>query len=419
MSCTFLLFLLLQQSDVTYGPGPEDVQPTAPTATAPEVAVPVNASAKFDLPDSAAENLPLGVRDLVVFGKFDADWAFFDTEPELEDVAGTFGNGALLRRARIGVKGPLEDWASLKFSADLAAAEIRDAYIDIEGLLGDGVFRVGHFREPMGLSNQTPSQNQTFMERPMASGLFPSRNLGMMWRNTFDHDRAAINVGVFRATNDQGISFDETGGDEFALTGRLTWLPYESKQGEQFLHLGTSFSWRNPDAGQVSYDAGPGTKVGNDLIDTGSIPAEDVFLFGFEAAWRDGPYTLSGEYNYAGIFQSTGINPGLKGWYFEASRFVTGETRPYKRGRAAFWRVNPTAEFDPNGEGVGAVELGFRASRLDLQDEGIGGGNGLNLGVAANWYLSSRVRFQSNFFLSEREDAGDTLVVAFRFHVEF
>jgi phosphate-selective porin OprO and OprP len=415
MSCTLLLILLFQQSDVTAGPGPEDIPKVAQTPATPEVAVPVDPSVNFDLPDS----LQFGVSDLVLFGKIDSDWAVFDAEPGLEDAAGKFGNGAILRRARIGVKGPLEDWANLKLSADLGAAEIRDAYVDIRGLLGDGVFRVGRFREPMGLSNQTPSQNQTFMERPMASGLFPSRNLGMMWRNNFDEDRAALNVGIFRASDERGVSFDETAGNELALTGRLTWLAHEAKQGEQFLHLGTSFSWRNPDAGQVDYSAGPGTKIGTDLLATGSLPAEEVVLFGFEAAWRDGPYTLSGEYNYAGFFQADGVSPGMKGWYFEASRFLTGESRPYKRGRAAFWQVNPAADFDPNSDGLGAFEVGFRASRLDLQDEGVFGGDALNLGVAFNWYLSSQVRFQSNFFLADRVEEGDTFVVAFRFHIEF
>ncbi len=304
-----------------------------------------------------------GARSLRILGKIDSDWAGFDADPGLSAVAGPFGDGAELRRARLGVAGRLEDWLSFRINADLADADIRDAFFDLDAI-GGGNLRLGHFREPMGLTNQTPSHNQVFMERALSSGLFPSRNLGAAWRHAFDGRRGSWTVGVFRDSDDAAVSSDDGGGQEFALTSRLAWLLHENSSQRQWTHLGASLSWRNPDAGAVHFDGHSGTKIGPDPVDTGVLPADQVQLFGTEFAW---------------------------------------ESRPYRHGRAAVWRVTPDHPFHPDGGGWGAWEVGARLSALDLEDSGVTGGQGLNAGLACNWYLTSNLRLQTNVFRSERD----------------
>ena len=68
---------------------------------------------------------------------------------------------------------------------------------------------------------------------------------------------------------------------------------------------------------------------------------------------------------------------------------------------------------------MGAFEVAFRASRLDLEDEGVSGGDGLNLAVAWNWYLNRYLRFQTNFVRPDRDDVGDVHALLFRFHFRF
>jgi phosphate-selective porin OprO/OprP len=109
----------------------------------------------------------------------------------------------------------------------------------------------------------------------------------------------------------------------------------------------------------------------------------------------------------------------MKGWVLEARHFLSGEVREYTKGRAAFGGVKPSSPFDPNGSGRGAYEIGFRVSRLDLQDEGVAGGDGLNMAVAWNWHLSEFIRFQTNLVRADREDAGDVHAILFRFHFRF
>ena len=408
----FVAAALLQQ-DVTPPPGPEVV---AQARDSQEVEAPV---APLPTRDPWMLYSADGRVSIQLQGKFDMDWAFFDPEDGLEAVTGDWNNGAELRRSRLGVLGEVDDWIKYKLNADLADGEVRDAYVDLKGLIGSGTLRIGHFREPIGLSNQTPVHNHTFMERPLANALFPSRNLGVAWRNGFDEKRGSFHVGIFRETDRSAVSEDSSGQNELALTSRLTWLARDQNEGRERVHIGGSFSWRNPDDGVVAFDGDALTVIGPDLIDTGVVPAKEVFLFGFESAWIHGPNSFLFEYTYAGFIRPGGVSPGMKGWMLEARRMLTGEVRQYRRGRAALWEVQPESNFDPNGGGLGAFEVGFRASRLDLEDEGVTGGDGLNLAVAWNWYLTQNMRFQTNFVRADREDAGDVHAVLFRFHFRF
>ena len=109
----------------------------------------------------------------------------------------------------------------------------------------------------------------------------------------------------------------------------------------------------------------------------------------------------------------------MKGLVVEARRMLTGEVRQYKKGRAALWEVHPKSPFDPRSDGIGAVEVGFRVSHLDLKDEGVTGGEGLNMAFAWNWYLSQNLRFQTNFVRADRDDVGHVHAFLFRFHFRF
>lgn len=409
----FVAAALLQQ-DVTPPPGPE-VVPQA--RELPQTEAPVAPVAERNPWHLTSADGRMSIR---LQGQLNMDWAFFDPEDGLEAVTGDWNNGAELRRSRLGVMGEFEDWVRYRLNADLADGEVRDAYVDLKGLIGEGTLRVGHFREPIGLSNMTPVHAHTFLERPLANALFPSRNLGFSWQRSFGDDaRGSYHLGLFRETDRSGVSEDGAGENELAVTSRLTWLALDQDDGRERVHIGGSFSWRKPDDGVVSYDGDAITVIGPSLIDTGEVSAEEVFLFGFESAWIHGANSFLFEYAYAGFDRPNGVNPGMKGWVVEARRMLTGEVRQYRKGRAALWTVRPESDFRPGGDSWGAFEVGFRASRLDLQDEGVFGGDGLNLAVAWNWYLTSNLRFQTNFVRAEREDAGDVHAVLFRFLLRF
>jgi phosphate-selective porin OprO/OprP len=83
-----------------------------------------------------------------------------------------------------------------------------------------------------------------------------------------------------------------------------------------------------------------------------------------ETAFRTGPFSFQGEYMMAAVYAvEEGDDAIFDGYYFAASWFLTGETRPFKNG--VWERVKPEAAY-------GAWELVTRYSRLDAADNGQG-----------------------------------------------
>ncbi len=204
---------------------------------------------------------------------------------------------------------------------------------------------------------------------------------------------------------------------------------YVMRSSQQLVHVGSSFSVRNPDNGLIQFDGDPGTVIGPSLVDTGSVSADQIMLLGVEAAWQRGSSLLSSEIEYARIEQGANT-PNMVGWYVQASHFLTGEARKYKLSRPSFAPPNPahpvlgnhpsnSANPASGSDGWGAWELGLRYSQLDLDDQTVAGGEAQNVGLALNWYLSAHLRLQSNFFRVTRYGDGDANVFVVRFHLDF
>jgi phosphate-selective porin OprO/OprP len=135
-------------------------------------------------------------------------------------------------------------------------------------------------------------------------------------------------------------------------------------------------------------------------VNTGILDADHWQLFGLEAAWVAGPLSLQAEQVFANVAQPTD-DLGFQAWYVTSSYFLTGEHRRYRRELGVFDRVRPTTEFLATGEGVphglGAWEVAFRVSHIDLNDGSVQGGRLTDLTCGVNWYLNPYFRVQANY----------------------
>ncbi|RMF25515.1 MAG: porin, partial [Deltaproteobacteria bacterium] len=155
-------------------------------------------------------------------------------------------------------------------------------------------------------------------------------------------------------------------------------------------------------------------------VDTGSIAADAVDLFGAEAAVVLGSASLQGEYMHAAVDASSGSSPDFAGYYVQASYFLTGERRPYKRSHGAFGRVKPRRNFlGKEGRGPGAVELAVRYSSLDLSDAAVAGGELDDVTAGVNWYLNPNTRVMANYVHADLDAAGEADVFQMRFQIDF
>lgn len=392
-------------------------------------------------------------------GRVHADAVTFDQDAVSRALVNTIdgaGNGDLqdfagFRRARIGVDGQMFEVSNYRIEMDFAGSgrpTFTDVYWGIQELPYVNNVRAGHFKEPFSLEQLTSSLYVTFMERSLADALVPARNWGVSTFDYFEGEWGTWATGVFRTGSDDfGDDIGDAG--EWSWTSRLTAVPYydEPSEGRYLLHLGGAYSYRDPDSpnpilgnGTVNFGSRPEIaaredgQLGNtpNFVATGNILANDFQLYGAEAAWVYGPFSLQSEWISAFVDPTVPIAGEdelyFNGAYIQASYFLTGESRTYNRTIGAFDRQKVYEPFfcvcTPEGicKGSGAWEVAVRWSYLDLDDAAITGGYLDDVTVGMNWYLNPYMRVMFNYIhadLNRVAGEADTDIYAMRFDVHF
>lgn len=329
-------------------------------------------------------------------------------------ISGPLKNFSGFRSLRLGCEGNIAEniryamewelFGDQIVNTNLDDIRIKDVYTEFENLPWVGHFRVGHFKEPFSLEENISDRLKVFVERSTATQVFsPKRNFGMMiYDSVGEGDYLTWFTGVFNAdVLEQSLGYAGDSND-LAMTTRVAWLPYfdEATPGRYLVHLGAAVSTRrtvNPIADNGDYIP----TVELDSYRTGlraTLPARSEFmLYGTEFAWANGPFALMNEF----YFVNTGAAEGNFFWggYVEASYFLTGENRSYKKLEKEFDRTYPYENFfavrtaDGVARGWGAWQVAGRASYVDLDTNGRVApgavlGTQLNLSADLHWYLT-------------------------------
>ena len=336
------------------------------------------------------------------------EWGSVDTALETEFGSDAFVGGTECRTARIQMAGEVSDRIGFFIDYDFAdgEAKFKDAYMEYRRIAHLGNLRIGHIREPFGLEGLTSSKYTTFMEPALTSAFYPWRNTGLMLHNTAADDIVTWQAGIFRDADATGAG---SGEDEFSYTARLASVVWRTEGGGLMVHLGASYSHRNPGDGVARFKSTAENHLGPVLADTGELQANDVSLLGFEAAAGFGPVLLQGEYVRASVDRAEEISwlgdpvrggsaVDFSGYYIQASWLITGETHPFSKGAPS--RIKPDRPLGDGGRG--AFELAVRCSGLDLTDTSayIEGGELSNTTVGLNWYTSANSRIMLNYVIS-------------------
>jgi phosphate-selective porin OprO/OprP len=180
------------------------------------------------------------------------------------------------------------------------------------------------------------------------------------------------------------------------------------------VHLGTSVRYRNLDNdvnnNEARYRQRPFFHfTSTRSVDTGTIGnAQSDVWTGTEFAWVNGPLSLQSEIANTALQRKGGESDAnnLWGGYVGASYFLTGEHRNYSPESGAFERVKVANPL--HGGGLGAWEVAARADYVDLNNEGVKGGEQVSYIAGVNWYANDWVRLMLDGAITQVFDTDDS-----------
>jgi phosphate-selective porin OprO and OprP len=262
--------------------------------------------------------------------------------------------------------------------------------------------RAGHLVAPVGMEQQSGSNDTPLMERSMASALSPGFLLGA--QATYARKGWTGTLGYYGNPIDS--EQDSSGQDGHGVAGRATWAPLRGKG--RVLHLGTSFERRSVAAvaapGGYRISARPGVGLSSrNLIGTGAISGVDrTDTWGVEVAGIVGPVTLQAERLRMSVGRKAGRDLSFSGWQTTGSWMLTGESRRYNEDTGVIGGIRPERRW-------GALELAVRYDHLDLEDGDVTGGRERNLAYGLNWYYGENFRLMYNHINAKAEPNNDGL----------
>ena len=322
--------------------------------------------------------------------------AFADVGDDVE-----LENGGGWRRARLYTVGSFGKRCDFKFQWDFVGSNppnLKDAYLGVRFLIFDGRVRLraGRFTTTFGLENDGSSNDTLFLEQGLTSVFVPPQENGILLHSESSRRRWDISFSSGAKEFDECFICDVTG-----ISGRYS-MGFDLGREDRVLHVGGNLSRRWTDE-SISFTERPESHIAPMFVDTGPIQAELVDTALIEGAFLHGPFSVQAEYAIAGVESSQGNRPVFNAFYAFGSYALTGEMRRYSEGFGTIRRISPRRELRDGSGGVGAFEIGFRFSRIDLNDQGIKGGTLNDLSFAFNWYPTRPTRASFNVIRANRE----------------
>lgn len=382
---------LKKQQQAQESEAPEPAAPVTPQAGPPGVVVTPTGGLRGRTSD--------GTFTFRLGGRLMVDAAYYD-----EDL----GNGTELRRARIFLEGTAwNDWGfKVAYGFGENDLDIKQAYIEYTGF-DPLTLRIGQYKVPFSLEEQTSSLFLTFMERALPNAFAPDFSLGI-GALTYG-DNWTFSTGVFSSEGGDDLnSSDEGEKDEgYSIAGRFNYAPIAEES--RVLHVGASaIFFSTDDDDEVRFRSRPESHITSvRFVNTDNISdVDDTLTYGAEALVVFGPFSVQGEYIRTDVNRSGGFSDlDFDGYYVYGSWFLTGEYRTYSARTYYRYERGELGRIKPRGivgkGGIGAWEIAARYSKLDLNDGSgdnrINGGKEENITLGLNWYATPTIRFMFNY----------------------
>ena len=321
-----------------------------------------------------------------------------------------------MRRARIGFQGSFNKQIQFEGVANAVGGTtniIDTAFINY-GYNPQGQIRVGRFKQPFSLEENTSSNNIDFMERSYVNQMVPAKKLGAMIHGATDN---GFTYGASLYQNDfSEVSNSSSVGAMGALRATVNLAKLANFGGDDtVVHLGAgyvkgSYQVTPTTSGNTADDPSKTTRatilsfrdenrglsnayrlqIGGDRISTAAYGASadnvatiEQTMPGFEIAVAQGPFKIQGEYANSKfdatatkcawavkVCTSNGtatLNAQATAKYISALWNITGENFASTYSKGAWGGIKPSTEFMKDyggvvGNGIGAWQLAYRYS---------------------------------------------------------
>lgn len=325
-----------------------------------------------------------------------------------------FENGIEWRRARLYTTGEIGTRWSFKFQWDFAdAVRLKDAFLRFSMKpFGQSIqLQGGRFTSTFGLENDGSSNDTLFMEQGLTAVLLPPQETGVLVHSESPDRR--WDLGFTSGARAGGCLLCDVSG----VTGRYS-MGFALGTERRILHVGGDFSRRWTD-NEASFAERPESHIAPRVVDTGSFSAERVDVGLIEAALLSGAFSLQTEIGAIRIKRPDTMSTTFYAFYVFGSYALTGEMRRYRENLGTIRRIQPSRPLRSGGGGLGAFELAFRFSRVDLNDQDIQGGalNDVTLGL--NWYPTRATRIAVNVIRGNRQDWDPFWIFQFRLQLAY
>ncbi len=348
---------------------------------------------------SAPERVPF-IRDrgLIFFGRAELDYAYYSSGITKSD------SGFRVRSLRVGLAKAFKYNISAKAEVDLTDGDSN--FADLYARYRHekyGLVTVGNQRVAQTLVNQTSRISRTFMEEPLPAEAFGlGRRLALGW--DLNRKKGGIHATLF------GPDLNGSIGDS-GFASRVYFNPKRSRF--SVFHIGSSFVYENMSR-KTRFFSHPESRVTSvRLVDTGLFDdVSEQRIIALEVAGAKDSFMFRSEFFRATWNRRTSKDPVFRGFYVQANWVLTGESFKYTQGK--FLRIRPQ---NPRG----AWEAAVRFSKVDLNDQGIRGGEERNLTLGMNWYApGNQFRVMANLiFVKTDKYAGNESPTIFQLRAQF
>ena len=354
----------------------------------------------------------------------------------------------------------IQDVTNEDTTAQVGSVGLTDFYATFKQVPVVENVRIGHFHEPLGLEHLTSSSNWYYMERSPGNDAFlqPFNYVtGIETFNTWCDDRITGVVAFERVgKNDISPFAFGSGPGKYAVTGRVTCLPFYEDEGRRLLHLGIGYSYGGTDnnfyaANRPLVRAGAGSQDVPNIIYSGTYYTPNpVQIVDAELAAVVGRFAFSAEYQLAfgselfsqfnnGVFSGPHGDVTYQGIYLETGCFLNPDDYRRYDKKSGVWDMQLASCSDRARPAHSPwlfsdhtpVQLICRYSYLNLASgnpvltpsSGAQAGWENDITAGVDWYINANVHFIVNYVYTHLtyvdKTSGDINGLGCRLHLNF